>query len=107
MYIEIIGIQNKFLVYYIANSKILNTKKKTEQNIVQSRKSKCSMVRIYQRHDLFASKWQVPLDIAFHSSVQRPWKFQPLLAMLLESQSSPSYSPSPEVAQVLWMYQCR
>lgn len=27
-----------------------------------------------------------------------------LLAMLLESQSRPSYSPSPEVAQVLWMY---
>ena len=27
-----------------------------------------------------------------------------LFAMLFESQSSPSYSPSPEVAQVLWMY---
>lgn len=27
-----------------------------------------------------------------------------LLAMLLESQSSPSYNPSPDVAQVLWMY---
>ena len=32
---------------------------------------------------------------------------QALLAMLLESQSSPSYSPSPLVAQVLWMYQWR
>jgi len=29
-----------------------------------------------------------------------------LLAMLLESQSRPSYSPSPEVAQVDWMYLC-
>ncbi len=28
----------------------------------------------------------------------------PLLAMLLESQSRPSYRPSPEVAHVLWMY---
>lgn len=28
----------------------------------------------------------------------------PLLAMLLDSQSSPSYRPSPEVAHVLWMY---
>jgi hypothetical protein len=27
-----------------------------------------------------------------------------LLAMLLDSQSSPSYNPSPVVAQVLWMY---
>lgn len=27
-----------------------------------------------------------------------------LVAMLLESQSSPSYSPSPEVAHVLWIY---
>ena len=27
-----------------------------------------------------------------------------LLAMLLDSQSRPSYSPSPDVAQVLWMY---
>lgn len=27
-----------------------------------------------------------------------------LLAMLLESQSRPSYRPSPEVAHVLWMY---
>lgn len=27
-----------------------------------------------------------------------------LLAMLLDSQSNPSYSPSPEVAHVLWMY---
>lgn len=27
-----------------------------------------------------------------------------LLAMLLESQSNPSYSPSPEVAHVLCMY---
>ncbi len=30
---------------------------------------------------------------------------QALLAMLFESQSNPSYRPSPEVAQVLWMYQ--
>ena len=28
----------------------------------------------------------------------------PLLAMLLDSQSKPSYRPSPDVAQVLWMY---
>ena len=28
----------------------------------------------------------------------------PLLAMLLDSQSRPSYRPSPEVAHVLWMY---
>ncbi len=28
----------------------------------------------------------------------------PLLAMLLESQSRPSYRPSPDVAHVLWMY---
>ena len=27
-----------------------------------------------------------------------------LLAILLESQSRPSYSPSPEVAHVLWIY---
>ena len=27
-----------------------------------------------------------------------------LLAMLLDNQSRPSYRPSPEVAQVLWMY---
>lgn len=27
-----------------------------------------------------------------------------LLAMLFESQSSPSYRPSPEVAHVLWIY---
>ena len=27
-----------------------------------------------------------------------------MLAMLLDSQSRPSYKPSPEVAQVLWMY---
>ena len=27
-----------------------------------------------------------------------------LLAMLLDSQSRPSYSPSPDVAHVLWMY---
>jgi hypothetical protein len=28
----------------------------------------------------------------------------PLLAMLLDSQSKPSYRPSPDVAHVLWMY---
>ena len=27
-----------------------------------------------------------------------------LFAILLESQSNPSYSPSPDVAHVLWMY---
>ncbi|ONK61701.1 uncharacterized protein A4U43_C08F32670 [Asparagus officinalis] len=29
---------------------------------------------------------------------------QTLLAMLFDSQSNPSYSPSPDVAHVLWMY---
>ena len=28
----------------------------------------------------------------------------PLLAMLLDSQSRPSYRPSPDVAHVLWIY---
>ena len=28
----------------------------------------------------------------------------PLLAMLLDSQSKPSYRPSPDVAHVLWIY---
>ena len=32
------------------------------------------------------------------------WSAQALFAMLEESQSRPSYSPSPEVAHVLWMY---
>ena len=41
------------------------------------------------------------------ASEQHSCPAQALLAMLLESQSSPSYSPSPLVAQVLWMYQWR
>lgn len=46
----------------------------------------------------------MPIFAEKHFKKQIGVIFVTLFAMLLESQSNPSYKPSPDVAQVLWMY---
>ena len=56
----------------------------------ESEASQC-MVMLQTNH-----RW--PAEVQFSCAAH------PLLAILLDSQSKPSYRPSPDVAHVLWMY---